>query len=364
MTGRGIDQVLPHRVEPALYEPYVRDARQYVALAEQENGPIPAPVGFDYIWGDALTELKRRSPDALILNLETSITTSDDADPSKGIHYRMHPDNIKCLMRVGADCCVLANNHVLDWGHKGLIETLVTLRKAPIRTAGAGRTATEAKQPAVVDSTASARVLVFAYGSTTSGIPETWAAGKHQAGVNLLRDLSNRTLREVAAHIRAHSKAGDIVIFSVHWGSNWGYSVPREQVEFAHGLIDEAGVDIIHGHSSHHPRPIEVHNGRLILYGCGDFLNDYEGISGQEKYRGDLSLMYFPQVEVGGALVGLEMVPLQMRQFRLQRAEADDALWLRDTLNRISHRSGTHIELRDNGHLSLLMNPGRGGALP
>src|SRR2546430_12037878 len=59
MTGRGIDQALPHPVSPALYEPYVRDAQEYVDLAEKANGPIPRPVNFDYIWGDALQELER-----------------------------------------------------------------------------------------------------------------------------------------------------------------------------------------------------------------------------------------------------------------------------------------------------------------
>jgi Putative enzyme of poly-gamma-glutamate biosynthesis (capsule formation) len=73
---------------------------------------------------------------------------------------------------------------------------------------------------------------------------------------------------------------GDIVVASIHWGGNWDYKVPREQREFAHKLIDEAGVDVIHGHSSHHIKGIEVYRGKLIMYGCSDLLNDYEGISG------------------------------------------------------------------------------------
>lgn len=61
------------------------------------------------------------------------------------------------------------------------------------------------------------------------------------------------------------------------WG-NWGYGVTRRTREFAHELLDHAGVDLIHGHSSHHPLGIEVYRDKLILYGCGDFINDYEGI--------------------------------------------------------------------------------------
>ena len=91
---------------------------------------------------------------------------------------------------------------------------------------------------------------------------------------------------------------GDVVVASIHWGSNWGYDVPATHTDFAHRLID-AGVDVVHGHSSHHPRPIEVYQGKLILYGCGDLIDDYEGIGGYQKYRDDLRLLYFATVSPG-----------------------------------------------------------------
>ena len=76
MTGRGIDQVLPHPCDPRLHEPYVRDARRYVDIAEKANGPIPKPVGFAYVWGDAMDETGLSTADARIINLETAVTTS------------------------------------------------------------------------------------------------------------------------------------------------------------------------------------------------------------------------------------------------------------------------------------------------
>src|SRR5690606_30593855 len=117
---------------------YVRDARVYVELAERASGPIPRSVPPAYIWGEVLEVLDGAQPDARIVNLETSVTTSDAAWPEKGIHYRMHPANVACLTVARLDCCVLANNHVLDFGYDGLIETLATLRSAGIGTAGAG----------------------------------------------------------------------------------------------------------------------------------------------------------------------------------------------------------------------------------
>src|SRR2546423_1740667 len=164
MTGRGIDQALSHSANPILYEPHVRDAREYIALAEEASGPIPRPLSVDYIWGDALCELDRAEVDLRIANLETAITSAETPWPEKGIHYRMHPRNIGCL--------------------------------------------------------ASAKI-----------------------------------------------SAGDLIIASIHWGSNWGYEIPRDQIAFAHRLIEE-GIAIVHGHSSHHVKAIEVFKGRLILYGC------------------------------------------------------------------------------------------------
>jgi len=170
MPGRGIDQILPYPGDPALYEHHVKSALDYVALAEEANGSIPRSVAPDYIWGDVLAVLDRVRPDVRIVNLETSVTTSGDWQP-KGINYRMNPANVGCLNAAGIDCYVLANNHVLDWGHSGLDDTLDTLRGVGIQTAGAGRDSAEAARPAVLDVAGKGRVLVYAFGTTDSGIP-------------------------------------------------------------------------------------------------------------------------------------------------------------------------------------------------
>ena len=148
MTGRGIDQILPQPCDPRLHEQYMDSALDYVGLAEASTGPISRPVGMSYVWGAALEELNCARPDARIVNLETSITRSD-AWVDKGINYRMSPDNAGCLLAAGVDCCVLANNHVLDWGEAGLLDTLATLKTLGIKTAGAGRDAPAASRPAI-----------------------------------------------------------------------------------------------------------------------------------------------------------------------------------------------------------------------
>ena len=353
MTGRGVDQILPHPGSPRIFEPYAEDAREYVALAESRNGSIAKPVTAAYIWGDALAEFERVRPDLRIVNLETSVTASDDYWRGKGINYRMHPGNVECLTAARIDVCSLANNHVLDYGYTGLADTLEALSRAGLKTAGAGRSLAEARAPALVPLPGAARLAVVACGTESSGIPPDWAARADRAGVDVLSDLSEATAAGIVERVPRAEDRRDLVVASIHWGTNWGYGVPRGHVRFAHWLVD-AGVDIVFGHSSHHPRPIEVYRHRLILYGCGDFIDDYEGIEGYEQYRDDLVLMYFATLSAGtGELAALTMTPMQIRNVRVNRASSADSRWLRDTLERVSAPYRSHVELTPTGTLTL-----------
>ena len=151
MLGRGVDQILPHPGNPMLYERMVRDARTYVDLAARTNGPIPHPADWSWPWGDALPLLDSAGCDARIINLETSITASDEYAKGKAVHYRMNPANVPALAAIRPDVCVLANNHVLDFGRSGLLETLDVLSASGLRGAGAGRSELEARSPAIVE---------------------------------------------------------------------------------------------------------------------------------------------------------------------------------------------------------------------
>ena len=353
MLGRGIDQVMRHPGNPRLYESSLASAEDYVALAERANGPIPRPVDDAYVWGDGLSELDRTAPDLRIINLETAVTSSEDRAP-KGVHYRMHPRNVDCLTAARIDCCMLANNHVLDWGEAGLLETIETLKRAGIPYVGAGRDEDEAARPAMFDVGDGAIIGVFGFGGHTSGIPRGWRAAPGRPGINVIDVLSARTVRRIAQQVGRAKRTGDIAVASIHWGPNWGYAISDEERRFARLLIDDAGIDVVHGHSAHHPRGIEIYAGRLILYSCGDLLNDYEGIGGYEQYRDDLTLMYFVEVEAaGGRLRGLTIAPFQIRRFRLTRAKPGDTVWLQQRLDAISRPLGTRVELAPDGHLAV-----------
>ncbi len=354
MLGRGIDQILPSPGNPQLYENYLQSAQDYVQIAERASGPIPRGAGLDYVWGDAANVLRQEQAEVTIVNLETAVTDAGSPEP-KGINYRMNPRNAGVLRRLPVDCCVLANNHVLDWGEAGLLQTLGTLRGLRIPVAGAGRDAAGAAAPAILPRKDGSRVLVLAFATGDSGVPRRWAAGPDKPGVNYLDRLDGTRVEAIAAQVAAVKSAGDVALASIHWGGNWGYNIPAEQVSFAHALIEFAGIDVVHGHSSHHAKGFEIHRGKLILYGCGDFLNDYEGIRGYEEFRADLALLYLPVLDdrEGGILASLSIVPFQIRNFRLNRASETDAHWLAETLTRHCLSPGARLVVEPDATLHL-----------
>ncbi|MGY4103497.1 CapA family protein [Nocardia sp. R16R-3T] len=344
MLGRGVDQILPHPGDPTLRERCVEDARTYAELAEQMNGEFARPVDFCHPWGDVLPMLTQLTPQVRLINLETSITADGAFAPLKGIHYRMHPDNMPVLTAIAPVICALANNHILDFGVQGLADTLAALDSAGIQRAGAGTDFDQARTPAISELDDGRRAVIVSVGAGSSGVPHHWAAGRDRPGLWWIGDSPNvRSAEKVAAEVLTHKRADDIAIVSVHWGPNWGYGVPLSERQFAHRLID-AGIDLVHGHSAHHPRPIEIYRDKPILYGCGDVIDDYEGIRGYERYRPDLRLLYLVSIEPGAAQTRL--IPLRIRQMRLESAARSESRWLCETLEDISYDFGTRVAPR------------------
>jgi poly-gamma-glutamate synthesis protein (capsule biosynthesis protein) len=287
------------------------------------------------------------------MNLETSVTRSEHLAPRKAIHYRMNPANLEALVVAGVDVWTLANNHVLDHGTTGLHETLHTLHAAGLRTAGAGRDEEEARRPVLRRSPAGT-VVVAAFAHVSSGVPLGWAAMPRRPGVALLPDLSDTTADAVSARLREAGGATALRVVSLHWGGNWGHHVPREHRRFARRLVD-GGVHVVHGHSSHHPRPLEIYRGAVILYGCGDLVNDYEGIGGYEGFRDDLRLLHLVRLSsTTGGVRAVTMVPFQARRLSLWHADPGDVAWLVDSLEGPCARLGTHLARTSEGTISVL----------
>ena len=350
MLGRLIDQLFPQHVE----EP--SEAR--IAKSFQTSNASLMKYGPNSPWGNTLPLLL--GADLNILNLETSATTHSMKWPNKVFHYRMHPENVNALQAAKVSYAGLANNHTLDFSEPGLIETVKTVKKASIAFAGAGETREEATRPAVLR-------LPASDGATAYEV-HIWAAADHPrdwAGVPTFHfiDYTQKTRERLQELITAPiSKPAALKIFSVHWGPNYSWQPAQEIKDLAHFLIDSCGVDIIHGHSSHHVQGVEKYNGKPIIYGCGDFVDDY---ALTPEYRNDLSAVWQVKVEEsnleegqkGLKLKTLEVFPTKIDRFmarRLSSGEADSE-WVCSKIKALSADLGTTIELdtRNNGRVTV-----------
>ena len=352
MLGRGIDQIQAHPGDPTIHESWATTSTRYLELAEAESGLIPRNVAPTYVWGELLSVINDAQAGAFIVNLETAITERGRPWPGKGIQYRMHPDNIGSLSAAGIDVVNLANNHVLDWSQPGLVQTLETLDAAGIASVGAGEDDRRAWRPLRL-ARPHGGITVLGVGTPGSGIPTEWAARNDRPGIALVTGFSRRTVDRIAAQLDRKRQPGDVVVVSIHWGGNWGYGVATARRRFARRLIEDAGVDVVHGHSSHHPVGIEVHRGGLILYGCGDLITDYEGIGGRAEFRGELGGLYLADFDSNG-LARLRIVPTRMERFRLTSPAHADRRWLASQLEDACAAFGTSVTLDPEGNLELV----------
>lgn len=358
MMAHGLDPMPPRQDEDG--ERHLQSVLDYVREAVSRHTPLPPPLSFEYPWGDALALLRREQPDLRLVNLPAPITAREASEcrPPPGClsvhrHGRLHPLQLPLLAALGIDGAVLANGHVLDWGQDGLLDTLVALRSAGIAGVGAGHDGAEAAAEGQWAIPGKARLRLLAFGHAASGLPPEWAAERERPGINLLEALDDASVAALASHLRATREEGDIVVVALHWGSAWGYEVTPEQRRFAHALIDEAGVDLVWGLASSHPRPIEVHGGRLILYGVGGFRAESARAECLQTYRPELAALYLPRLAADGRLRELRLWPLHVRLFRLKRACGSETQWLARTLSRECRGHGTHLTPQGDGSLRL-----------
>jgi poly-gamma-glutamate synthesis protein (capsule biosynthesis protein) len=352
MLGRGIDQIQHLSCDPALPDPRVKSARDFVRGASWRNGPIPEPVDHSYVWGEALDVIASYAPCLRILNLETTFTTAP-LPAEKRVTFRAHPANIDMLRLFAPDCCTLANNHVLDWGEDGLVETLDTLRDAGLARTGVGYNEEDAWKPCILPLPDGRRVIVLSIGDRSGGVPYEWAAEGKRPGVAHTGHDIDACVERVANTISAVRQEGDVVIASIHWGENWGFDVPPRHSILGISLLEAAGVDIIHGHSSHHPKQIALRGKKLILFGCGDLINDYEGIQPYAPHRPDLVAIYLVGL-AGAAIRQIRILPFRVRRMRLERPTEEEAKWLCDRVTRNSGPFGTAWIAENDGTIRIV----------
>lgn len=287
--------------------------------------------GYAHPWGDLLDELRRF--DLLIVNLEVALTGNRQPEP-KVFNFRAAPDCIECLVKAGVDVCVLANNHIRDFGLAGMQETIAVLERAGIAHAGAGGNLAGAMAPAT-RAVAGIRINVI---SATDNEPG-WAATPRHPGVFAL-DWDDPAA--VLAAVGDSAQAADVTILSLHWGPNMRERPTNQFIEFAHRAID-AGARVIHGHSAHVFQGVEFYRNGIILYDCGDFVDDYMV---DVQLRNDRALLFELSLAADRSMT-LRALPAQIEAMQVKHADAVARRWIAMRLARLCKPFGATV--RDDG---------------
>lgn len=303
-----------------------------------EEVPRHSPTWF---WGDLLPLL--READLVAANLECALTLHDEAwrPGEKVFHFRGPPGAIGVLHAGHVGLASLANNHVMDFGEAGLLDTLRHVRDAGIATAGAGERLDDALRPALV-SAGGVRVGLVAF---TDNEPD-WAADDMRAGTAWLDtdDVPGARAALEAGIRRARDAGAEFVVVSLHWGPNMVLRPPPHFRRIAEAAA-EAGAGVLHGHSAHVPQGVGAHRGIPLLFDTGDVVDDY---AVDPTLRNDRSFLYRLTVE-GGAVRRLELVPIQLEYARVRLARPGEAEPLLARTEALSAELGTLLRREGGG---------------
>ncbi len=219
--------------------------------------------GVNYPWSEVAPVL--READLSIVNLETSVSTRGWTKKPEGYSFRSLPYTMEGLVNCGIDGAWVANNHVLDFGVDAFTDTLENLKASNIEWVGAGQNRREAEQLKILERNGIKVGLL----ALTEIIPyPEWVAEDDRPGIAPLTADNHEHLLQL---IRAADRQCDVLLVSLHWGTEYVQQPHAWQVDLAHRMI-EAGADGLVGHHPHVLQGIEFYQGKPILYSLGNFV--------------------------------------------------------------------------------------------
>jgi poly-gamma-glutamate synthesis protein (capsule biosynthesis protein) len=293
-----------------------------------------ADVPPEEVWAPEVRELCR-SCDLVICNLECCISTR--GEPTQRVRYkpfffRGPPQAVRSLAAIGVAAVGLANNHALDYEADALLEMLELLGEAGIAVAGAGRRESEARSGATVEAAGRRIGLVAA-----SDHPREFAAGPELPGI-AYGDLRRAIPDWLAGELARLDRECDHVVAFPHWGPNMTTDPAGWQCRAAEQL-QEAGADLVAGHSAHAFHGAGWGRRGPLLYDLGDALDDY---AVDPRLRNDLGVLALwrpgdPQFE-------LELVGLALDFCHTRLAVGRDAEWIAQRLARACEPLRTRVE--------------------
>jgi poly-gamma-glutamate capsule biosynthesis protein CapA/YwtB (metallophosphatase superfamily) len=211
-----------------------------------------------------------RVADAAWVNLESPLTSTSDPWPGKDVHFLGDPRLAPALGRAGIDVVNMANNHAMDQGSSGLLDSIRRVRRASVQVVGAGRNSAAAWTPAIVHTASGATIGFLGW---TDIIWPGYEAGSGPGVATARTDMS-----KVVRAIRKLRRKVDYVVVAFHWGIEYTTAPIGDQVSEAHAAID-AGADLVIGHHPHVLQGVQLYKHHLIAYSLGDLVFDHYGLA-------------------------------------------------------------------------------------
>lgn len=207
-----------------------------------------------------------RGADLAICHMETPF--APQGGPYEGFPtFASPPQLADALAWLGYDACSTASNHTLDQGYSGVVRTLETLEGAGIAPYGASRSTQEARRPEII-TVEGVKVGLLAYTFSFNGTPEPegkpWVADRIDPA-------------EILSDAEAAKRSGaEVVLVSLHWGTEYQHEITERQRELAPRLLDSPDIDLLIGHHAHVAQPIERIDGEWVAYGLGNHVAAHE----------------------------------------------------------------------------------------
>lgn len=290
--------------------------------------------GMDYPWIGVKPYFEKS--DLVLVNLETAVGIKGIANPDKTYTFQSKPEVLIGLVNAGVDGVSIANNHILDFGQEGFIETLENLEKYKIKYAGGGRNIQKALEPAIWE-VHGQKIGFLAFSRVIYDI--SWYATDKRPGIASAYDHYVNQVKDTVAQTKQHV---DYLIVSVHWGKELEQLPQPYQQKLGQAMID-SGADVVMGHHPHVLQGIEFYKNKPILYSLGNFVFNSKG---QLSNR---SMIFNIEVNKQG-IINSWIVPISIINGQPRAAEGKEAKEIIDNLNQLSEKWGTVIS--DDGQIT------------
>lgn len=293
-----------------------------------------------------------QSADLTFGNLESPLSRQGTPLPGKGIWLRGDPSGALALSEAGYDVVSVANNHILDYDDPAFLDTLTFLDEQGIATVGGGANLAMAARP--VFRKVKGQQIAFLAATEMADIfwdwdyPRTFEAKPDRPGVYKLDP------DQLVADVSSLREKADLIVVSLHWGTEYSDYATADQREIAHRLVD-AGANLVIGHHPHCLQGVELYQGSVIAYSLGNFVYDRQRRS---KCQEGLLLKAFFQ---GRALKRIHLYPVVIDSEQPRPAGKDAAAQILQRTAELCQGLETSLAVDDGIGVIECQYEGRGG---